>query len=91
MAHARLSVWVDGRVQGVGFRYWARARAMQLGLYGSATNLADGRVLIIAEGPRPALTELLASLSDGQPPGWVSDVVHSWSEPEGEPAGFRVG
>ena len=50
---ARLTVWVAGRVQGVGFRWWARARALELNLVGSAENLEDGRVKVIAEGWRP--------------------------------------
>jgi len=41
---ARLSAWVQGRVQGVGYRYWIRGLARDLGLRGSATNLPDGRV-----------------------------------------------
>ncbi len=36
---ARLTAWVEGRVQGVGFRWWARARALELGLSGWAENL----------------------------------------------------
>ena len=47
--HARLTAWVRGRVQGVGFRWWVRARALELGLVGSATNLDDGRVQVDAE------------------------------------------
>ncbi len=49
----RLTAWVHGRVQGVGFRWFTRARALELGLVGHATNHQDGRVLVIAEGPRP--------------------------------------
>ncbi|WP_242885023.1 acylphosphatase [Actinomadura litoris] len=59
----RLTAWVRGRVQGVGFRWWVRARALELGLAGSATNLRDGRVEVVAEGPRPACQRLLDLLS----------------------------
>ena len=45
----RLTAFVKGRVQGVGFRWWTRARALELGLNGSATNLADGRVDVVVE------------------------------------------
>ena len=47
----RLTAWVHGAVQGVGFRWWTRARALELGLVGTATNLDDGRVEVVAEGP----------------------------------------
>ena len=49
---ARLTAWVHGRVQGVGFRWWTRCRALELGLTGYAANQADGRVLVVAQGPR---------------------------------------
>ncbi|HEX7105961.1 MAG TPA: acylphosphatase [Acidothermaceae bacterium] len=83
---ARLTVWVRGRVQGVGFRWWVRSRALELGLVGSATNLDDGRVQVDAEGPREACEQLLALLS-GPPrehrPGAVIGVVERWSQPRG--------
>jgi acylphosphatase len=82
----RLTAFVKGRVQGVGFRWWTRARALELGLAGSATNLADGRVEVVAEGPRPACEQLLALLPGG--PGTVEFVAERWGEPRGE-QGFR--
>jgi len=88
---ARLSAWVQGRVQGVGYRYWIRSRARDLGLRGSATNLPDGRVAIVAQGPRAACETLLAVMDSDAAPGFVGDVVHSWGEPAKEPEGFRVG
>lgn len=62
MSDIRLNAWVRGRVQGVGFRWWTRSRALELGLVGSASNLADGRVEVVAEGPREACEKLLALL-----------------------------
>lgn len=85
---ARLTAHVRGRVQGVGFRWWTRARALELGLAGSAVNLPDGRVEVVAEGPRPACEALLALLPGG--PGRVDHVGHWWSAPRGE-QGFREG
>jgi acylphosphatase len=77
-----LQAFVKGRVQGVGFRWWVRARALELGLTGSATNLDDGRVEVIAEGPRQACEALLAALPGG--PGRVDFVAERWGEPRGE-------
>ena len=54
----RLTGWVRGRVQGVGMRWWIRARALELGLTGWALNLDDGRVEIVAEGPREHCRQL---------------------------------
>lgn len=85
---ARLTVWVHGRVQGVGFRWWTRGRALELGLAGFARNLADGRVEVVAEGPRPSCARLLDDLRAGRPPGWVDQVVERWSDAKGNLTGF---
>ena len=77
----RLTAFVKGRVQGVGFRWWTRARALELGLVGAATNLADGRVEVVAEGPEPACRALLALLPAG--PGRVDFVADRWGVPRG--------
>jgi acylphosphatase len=80
----RLTAWVKGRVQGVGFRWWARARALELGLSGWAANLDDGRVEVVAEGDRAACEELLVALRSPTTPGHVTLVVERWSEARGE-------
>ncbi len=89
-ATVRLEALVQGRVQGVGFRYWARDRARELQLCGTATNLPDGRVAIVAEGPRDSCDALLAALSGADTPGAVAEIMATWSAPEAEPHGFRV-
>lgn len=80
----RLTAFVHGQVQGVGFRWWTRARALELGLAGSATNLTGGRVQVIAEGPVEACRELLALLRGGRPPGSVTLVVEQYGTPRGD-------
>jgi acylphosphatase len=54
----RVTIFVRGRVQGVGFRWWTRARALELGLIGFARNMTDGRVEICAQGPSGAIQRL---------------------------------
>jgi acylphosphatase len=56
---------VRGRVQGVGFRYFAQAKAQELGLSGWARNLDDGRVEVYAAGPAERLSDLAAVLHKG--------------------------
>ena len=80
----RLTAWVRGQVQGVGFRWWVRSRALKLGLAGSATNLEDGRVLVVAEGGRDRCEQLLALLSRPGAPGRVTGVTQRWSAALGE-------
>ncbi len=85
---ARLTAWVHGYVQGVGFRWWTRSRALELGLTGYAANQRDGRVLVVAQGPRPACEQLLALLRGQATPGAVETVVADLAE-AGEPmSGF---
>jgi len=84
----RLTAQVSGQVQGVGFRWWTRARALELGLRGSATNLPDGRVEVVAEGDGEALEALLALLRGPSPPGSVRFVAEHWSPRRGVDAGF---
>lgn len=84
----RLTAWVHGRVQGVGFRWWMRSRALELGLVGHAKNLADGRVEVVAEGSRELCERLLAVLRAGDSPGRVTTVVERWSTARGDATGF---
>jgi len=83
-----MTAWVHGRVQGVGFRWWTRSRASELGLRGWASNLADGRVEVVAEGPKKDCERLLELLRGGTTPGHVDLVVERWSEPKDNVTGF---
>lgn len=56
---------ISGKVQGVGYRDWARKAAAELGLEGWVRNLEDGRVELWAEGPREALEELRQRAAQG--------------------------
>ena len=69
LAEVRLTAWVHGYVQGVGFRWWTRSRARELGLTGFASNRPDGRVQVVAQGPRQACEKLLDLLQSGDTPG----------------------
>lgn len=88
----RLTAWVHGMVQGVGFRWWTRSRALELGLTGYAANQADGRVLVVAQGPREAGEKLLQLLEGGESwpsrPGRVDRVDADWAQPQERFAGF---
>ena len=89
----RGTVFVRGHVQGVGFRWWTRARALELGLAGFARNTDDRRVEVVLEGPRRDVERLVALLTEevstAGRAGWVIAVSSPmWSEPRGE-RGFR--
>jgi acylphosphatase len=86
----RLTAWVRGRVQGVGFRWWTRSRALELGLTGYVANRLDGRVLVVAQGPRDDCEELLRLLQGGAAPGRVDKVVADWSLAPEDIEGFSA-
>lgn len=74
--------FVIGRVQGVGFRYWAAGRAKHYGLVGWVRNRRDGRVEILAYGETEALSNLERELADGPPAALVQGVEPGPVTPE---------
>ncbi len=56
---------VRGRVQGVGYRFYAQRVATMLGLTGYVRNLDDGRVEVYAAGPADKLSDLAGALRKG--------------------------
>lgn len=88
----RAVIFVRGRVQGVGFRWWTRARALELGLVGHARNTVDGRVEIVAQGSEEAVAELEQLLreepSRHRRPGRVESVAVQHGMPRDGLSGF---
>ena len=80
---------VQGRVQGVGYRYFALRAAEELGVSGFARNLPDGSVEVVAEGTDTALAELEARLRAGPSFSRVSNVERSALAPRGG-QGFHI-
>ncbi len=65
---------VQGKVQGVGYRYVARSFAKDLGLAGTARNVEDGFVEILVQGPRAQIDHFIAKLKGSEAPGHVTAV-----------------
>ncbi|GGN50626.1 acylphosphatase [Streptomyces kronopolitis] len=87
----RVTAWVRGRVQEVGFRWFTRANALRIGeLTGFAVNLGDGRVQVVAEGPKERCDALLEWLRTGDTPGRVDGVTEIWDTPRGGYDGFEI-
>ena len=81
---------VDGRVQGVGFRYSARREALRLKLRGWVRNLPDGSVELWAEGDRDALADYRSWLDEGPPGAWIREVRAEAREPTGSYSTFSI-
>lgn len=85
----RLTAQVTGWVQGVGFRWSTYSVAQSLSLVGFAENLANGDVLVVAEGPRERCQQVLDWLQGTGPrtvrrPGRVAAVNAAWGPATGE-------
>jgi acylphosphatase len=89
-----MTVWVSGRVQGVGYRAFVGREADRRGLSGSAVNLPDGRVQVVAVGPPDEVRALVDALSGASAPGRVTGVEvaeESAAGSGGDHAGFMLG
>ena len=72
--HIARRVMIEGRVQGVGFRYFARDAAIREGVTGWVQNLSDGRVEALIEGDEAAVTRVERALRRGPPGARVDEV-----------------
>jgi acylphosphatase len=81
---------IGGRVQGVGFRYFAADAAAREGLHGWARNLADGRVEISAEGEVEAVDRFERSIRQGPRGSRVESVDVDQQLPTGATSGFSI-
>jgi acylphosphatase len=81
---------VSGRVQGVGFRFFAEQAARVEGLHGWVTNLADGSVEAVAEGDRESVDRFELKVRRGPARAKVDAVHVEDVPPSGRSTGFSV-
>jgi acylphosphatase len=86
----RLHAIVEGRVQGVGFRYFVQEQAASLDLVGWVRNRWDGTVEVTAEGDQLTLSKFLAALQRGPRASSVSNVRTDWQPGVGEFSDFQI-
>ncbi|HZQ90060.1 MAG TPA: acylphosphatase [Gaiellaceae bacterium] len=84
-----MHVRIRGRVQGVGFRQSAAARARSLGLSGWVLNARDGSVEAVFEGPRDRVESMVAWCRRGPAGAQVDTVEEEKETPRGE-RGFDI-
>ena len=87
---ARMHAVVEGRVQGVGFRYFVLDKTANLPVKGWVRNTHDDKVEVVAEGDRKSLELLLVHLRRGPRSALVMDVKTEWLEARGEFKRFEL-
>ncbi len=85
-----VEIYVSGRVQGVGYRFFTEDIAAELGLKGYARNLSDGRVQIEVEGERKDVEKFISRLWKGPSMAIVENVEVTWKGYENRFKGFFV-
>ena len=83
---ARLTI--TGRVQGVGYRWWALEAARRLGVDGWVRNRRDGSVELLAIGRPDLIDRLIAACRRGPPAAEVAGVETAVAEDD-DSEGFR--
>jgi acylphosphatase len=74
MPRVAVRLVIRGRVQGVGFRWWARGQARRLRLTGWVRNRSDGSVELLAAGSPGALDQLIDASRRGPPEAEVTSI-----------------
>jgi len=90
MNHCRMKILYSGHVQGVGFRYTAKAAAAGFEIAGIVRNLTDGRVELTAEGAREDLEAFRHAIHGSGLAGFIRDENVTWSEAQNEFHGFEI-
>lgn len=83
-------VRVEGRVQGVGFRYYTEHEAHRLGISGWVRNCSDGSVETLICGDNDQLNAMLAWLEHGPSSAIVSDTHAEPVDASSAPYGFQI-
>jgi acylphosphatase len=82
-----VQVRIEGRVQGVGFRYWVIREAARLGVDGWVRNRRDGSVEALFSGAEDAVRAMVSRCREGPP---VAHVTRVAEQPADAPAaGFQ--
>ena len=90
MERQRLQILYSGHVQGVGFRYTVKSLAPGFEVTGTIRNLSDGRVELVAEGPKDELKAFQQAIRDSGLGRLIAEKQPSWSDAQDEFRGFAI-
>ena len=86
----RVHVWVQGRVQAVGFRAFVQQNAIQIGVTGWVRNVGYDTVEAVAEGTKEQVEMFLQMVKRGPMGSRVDESREEWEQVTGEFGSFRV-
>ena len=91
MRTIRAEIFIEGRVQGVGFRAFARRKAQENGVFGWVANVGDSQVKAVLEGPEDGVEKIIQLLHEGPTGARVDRVEVSFNFPAtGEFTSFEI-
>jgi acylphosphatase len=86
----RIHLMIEGRVQGVGFRFFAKDHANKLGLTGWVRNTFDGHVEAQAEGSKQNIDMWVIHLQNGPQSAFVTHINKEWLDAQGKFKNFQI-
>jgi len=86
----RVHVWVQGRVQAVGFRAFVQQNAMQIGVTGWVRNVGYDTVEAVAEGTKEQTEKFLRMVKRGPSISRVDEAHEEWEQATGEFRSFGM-
>jgi len=85
-----IQLLIEGRVQGVAFRYFVQQCASELSIHGWVRNLIDGRVELLAEGTKQELEKFLIIIEKGPNLSKVTHTIRNWKKGSGDYQDFKI-
>lgn len=86
----RIRILIEGRLQGVNFRYHTQQQAQKLALAGFVRNLSDGRIEIDAQGEDEMVEKMLAWCQQGPQSSQIKSILFRYDEPSENASDFVV-
>ncbi|MFV1916891.1 MAG: acylphosphatase [Patescibacteria group bacterium] len=90
MRNVRVHVFIEGRVQGISYRYWTKKTASSLGLTGWVKNLAGGRVEAVFEGQKKEVEQMIKKCRRGPILAGVKHIDIVWEDATGEFKNYEI-
>ena len=90
MKNSRVHLLISGDVTGVGYRYWTKINARELGLSGFVRNADKGLVEAVFEGNEDKVNEMIERCRKGPEISFVEKVEVRRESATGEFAGFEI-